>query len=325
MTQDIKSFVQNCEVCAKVKYNQRPLKGQLTTRPLQSPWAQLSVDTAVSQTRSKRGNSNLIVVQDLYTKYIELFPVRHRTGKSVVKTLETIFDRWGTPRSIITDNGTEYINKDVRAFLLARGVKHVTTPLSHPQSNPVERVNRTIKPMISAFINENHREWDENLSKIQLAYNTVPHSGSRVSPFLLNHGREAVVKHVTKLPETIDNPTIKDSIDEWTARMSKIDDFRHKIENQIKKNSDKRLAKINSNRVESVEIKVGTEVYYSSKKLSNKAEAYSSKLAHKFTGPAFVHRVCGPVTVELTDERGKVVGKYSISDLKIPRRTLRVK
>ena len=123
----------------------------------------------------------------------------------------------------------------------------------------------------------------------------------------------------------MDNPTIKDSIDEWTARMNKIDEFRHKVEKKIKKNSDKRLAKINSDRVESVGIKVGTEIYYPSKKLSNKPEAYFSKLTHKFTGPAFVHRVCGPVTVELTDERGKIVGKYSISDLKIPRRTLRVK
>ena len=69
-----------------------------TTRPLQSPWAQLSTGTVVSQTRSKRGNSNLIAVQDLYTKYIESFPVRHRTGKSLVKALETIFDLWGDPK-----------------------------------------------------------------------------------------------------------------------------------------------------------------------------------------------------------------------------------
>ena len=77
-----------------------------------------------------------------------------------------------------------------------------------------------------------------------------------------------MVKHITSLPETIDNPTIKDSIDEWTARMSKIDKFRHNVENQIKKNSNKRFAKINSDRVESVEIRVETLVYYPSKKLS---------------------------------------------------------
>ena len=164
MTQDIKSFVENCEVCTKVKYNQRTTDYQartITLGPIICSHRRLSI-------RSKRRNSNLIFV---------------------VKTLETIFDRWGTPRSIITDNGTEYINKDVRALLLARGVKHITTPLSHPHSNLVKCVNRTIKPMISAFINENHREWDKNLSKIQLAYSTVPHSGSRVSPFFLNRGR----------------------------------------------------------------------------------------------------------------------------------------
>lgn len=157
------------------------------TRPLQRPWAQLSVDTVVSQTRTNKGNSNVVVVQDLYTKYIELFSIRHRTGKLIVKALDAIFDRWGTPRSIISDNGLEYMNKDVKAFLLVRGVEHITTPLDHPQTNPVERVNRTIKPMIFAFINEKHNEWDENLSKIQFAYNTVPHAGSRISPFHLNH------------------------------------------------------------------------------------------------------------------------------------------
>ena len=101
--------------------------------------------------------------------------------------------------------------------------------------------------------------------------------------------------------------------------------FRHKFENQIKKNWDKRLAKINLDRIESVEIRVGAEVYYPSKKLGNKAEAYSSKLTHRFMEPVFVHRVCRPVTVELTDKASKIVGKYSIYDLKIPRRTLRAK
>ena len=37
MTQDVKSIVEDCETCAKVKYNQKPLEGQWTTKPLQSP------------------------------------------------------------------------------------------------------------------------------------------------------------------------------------------------------------------------------------------------------------------------------------------------
>lgn len=227
------------------------------SRPLQQPWAQLSIDTVVTQTRSKKGNTDLIVIQDLYTKYIELFPVRNRTGKTVVKVLDTTFDRWGTPKSIITDNGTEYLNKVVSSRLSVRGVEHITTPLAHPQANPVERANRTIKPMIAAFIG-NHNEWDKYLSKIQFAYNTVPHAGTRVSPFFLNHGREARVKHESN-SISIDNKNYEsDSIQYWVERISKIDEFRHTVENQIKKYSNKRLDKLNSNTTRSVEIKVGT-------------------------------------------------------------------
>lgn len=325
MSQDVKTCVQNCEICTKVKYNQNPLKGSLMTRPLQQPWAQLSIDTVVSQTRTKKGNSNVVVVQDLYTKYIELFPIRHRTGKLIAKVLDTVFDRWGTPRSIISDNGLEYVNKDVKALLLARGVDHITTPLGHPQANPVERVNRTIKPMISAFINDKHNEWDENLSKIQFAYNTVPHAGSRISPFYLNHGREALAKRAITPSENKSQLVSDDSVDCWVKRISKIDEFRHKVENRLKIYSDKRLARVNSDKTKSVEISVGTEVYYPTKKLSNKAEGYSSKLAHRYSEPAIVKRIVGPMIVELTDQSGKNIGKYYVTDLKIPRRSLRIK
>uniref|UniRef100_A0A6V7HLC1 RNA-directed DNA polymerase n=1 Tax=Bracon brevicornis TaxID=1563983 RepID=A0A6V7HLC1_9HYME len=208
MTKDVKKYVKECEVCSKVKYNQKPIKGPLMRRPLQQPWSQISVDTVVSQTRTKKGNTCIIVVQDLYTKYIELFPLKNRMETKVVGVLDSIFDRWGTPKSIITDNGTEYINKDVKAFLIARGAEHITTPLSHPQSNPVERVNRAIKPMIASFITEKQNEWDLNSPKIQFAYNSVPHSGSRISPFYLNHGREATARYIPKPVDTSD-PSIK--------------------------------------------------------------------------------------------------------------------
>ena len=69
--------------------------------------------------------------------------------------------------------------------------------------------------MISAFINEDHREWDQNLSKIQLAHSTVPNSGSKILPFFLNHGRESVVMHIAKFLDNVDNFTIKNSIDEF--------------------------------------------------------------------------------------------------------------
>lgn len=322
MTQDVKSYVEDCETCLKVKYNQNPIKGPPRTRPLLQPWSQLSIDTVVSQTRTKKGNTNVLVVLDLYTKFIELFPMRQRTGKNVVKALDILFDRWGAPKSVLTDNGTEYLNKDVKALLEARGIEHSTTPLNHPQANPVERVNRTIKPMIAAFIKDNHNEWDEHLTKLQFAYNTVPHAGSRVSPFYLNHGREAAFKNIRK-PGDDSVQAFDESVEHWVKRLSKIDEFRHQIESRMKDYANKTLAKSKNNKQTSIEIKVGTEVYYPNKKLSNKAEGYSAKFAHRFVGPVYVKRLLGPMVVELADNKDKIVGKYYVTDLKIPRRSLR--
>lgn len=99
--------------------------------------------------------------------------------------------------------------------------------------------------------------------------------------------------------------------------------MRHNVENRIKSCSDKRLARANSNKVKQFEIKIGTEVYYPNKKLSSKAEGYASKLAHRYVGPAIVKRIIGPMIAELVDKTDRIVGKYYVTDLKIPRRSLR--
>lgn len=324
MSQDVKSYLEDCEVCIKVKNNQHPLKGPLVTRPLQSPWAQLAIDIADMSIRSKRGNLHIVVVQDVYTKYIELVPVRNKRGETIVKVLDAVFDRWGVPRSMVSDNGLEYTNKDVKSLLTARGVKHITTPLAHPQANPVEHVNRTIKPMIAAFLKDEQNEWDKYLSKFQLAYNTVPHAGSRISPFYLNHGREAMTRHENKTDDSM-QPFTEDAVDDWVRRIDKIDELRHAIEVRLKNYAEKRLAKLNPNKTKQVALKVGMEMYYPNKKLSNKAEGYNAKLAHRYVGPAMIKRVLGPMTVELADRNDKIIGKYYATDLKIPRRSLRTK
>lgn len=85
------------------------------------------------------------------------------------------------PRVLLTDNGTECINRELKAFARERGIAHTTVPPYHPQANPVERVNRVIKTMITAFLEENHREWDEHIAEFRFAYNTAYHTSLRTT------------------------------------------------------------------------------------------------------------------------------------------------
>ena len=72
-----------------------------------------------------------------------------------------------------SDNVTEFKNKALDKFLEERGVTHTTIPPYHAQANSVKRVDRTIKTMITSFLQDNHCDWDSHVPELTYAYNTV--------------------------------------------------------------------------------------------------------------------------------------------------------
>ena len=60
----------------------------------------------------------------------------------------------------LTENGTEFKNKEMQSFLNEAGIEHVITPTYHPQANPVERINRTVKTKIRGYLSNIHKDWD---------------------------------------------------------------------------------------------------------------------------------------------------------------------
>lgn len=79
-----------------------------------------------------------------------------------------------------------FINRTLQSFAAEHRITHITVPPYHPQANPVKRVNRVLKTMIVAFLERDHREWNEHLRNFRFAYNTAHHSSIGISPALLN-------------------------------------------------------------------------------------------------------------------------------------------
>lgn len=154
-------------------------------RVVEGSWTVIAADIMGPFPKSKVSFAYILVVQDLFTKWIECFALRAANGKNICDALEEVVLRWGTPKFLLTDNGTEFINRTLQAFATERGITHTTVPPYHPQANPVERVNRILKTMIVVFLGRDHREWD-----FRFAYNTAHRSSIGTSPALLNLGRE---------------------------------------------------------------------------------------------------------------------------------------
>lgn len=81
---------------------------------------------------------------------------------------------------MLTDNGTELVNGTLKSLVQEYNIYHITTPPYHPETNPVERVNRILKTMIVSYIDKDHRFWDQCLDEFRSAYNTAYHSSDKV-------------------------------------------------------------------------------------------------------------------------------------------------
>jgi len=151
MFQDITRYVRQCPSCLayKATTTTKPA-GTLHTAPVDRPWQQVTLDLVGPLPRSSRSCTWLLVIQDRFTKWVELKPLRRATATAVTQAiLEHVIYRHGFPDLIISDNGIQLKSTQLTTTLQALAIQHRTTPAYAPHCNPVERTNRTMKTMIA--------------------------------------------------------------------------------------------------------------------------------------------------------------------------------
>ena len=78
-------------------------------------------------------NLYILLAVDYVSKWVEAIPTSTNDAKVVAQFLRShIFSRFGTPRALITDNGTHFCNKVIDKVLHKYGVRHRTSLAYHP-------------------------------------------------------------------------------------------------------------------------------------------------------------------------------------------------
>lgn len=100
---------------------------------------------------------------------------------------------FSAPKTILTDQGQNFISELITKFDEAFKIKHIKTTNFHPRSNgSLERTHTVVKDLIYTSLRDNDdKEWDEILNVICLGYNTALHVGTEFIPFELTFGRKA--------------------------------------------------------------------------------------------------------------------------------------
>ena len=259
-------------------------------RAVTEPWEVVAADIVGPLPRSKSENEYLLVMQDLFTKWIEVKPLRRATGPKIVEALDDmIINRWGTPDAILTDNGTEFLNVSLKDLAQGRNITLQTTPIYCPRANPSERVNRVLKTMISCFVGSDHRDWDKHLADFRFAYNTAYHEALQATPAFLNLGRE--LKARNRLRRRVESGANESSPCEppenWKARMENVAGLRRLIALNLGAAREKQKHYYNL-RHRPAEFEAGQLVLMRNHTLSSAAKRFAAKLAEKFSGPCRV-------------------------------------
>ena len=141
-----------------------------------------------------RGYIWILVTTKYFTKWAEAVPLRKATGGAVANFIkENIIVRFGVPHRIISDNGTPFVNSDVRRMLEFYQVKHHRLSSYYPQGNgQAEVTNKTLIKIISKMSQEYTGGWAMHLPDALWAYKKSPKLAIGFSPFSLVYGTEVV-------------------------------------------------------------------------------------------------------------------------------------
>ncbi|KAH9649073.1 hypothetical protein KPL70_025843 [Citrus sinensis] len=137
------------------------------------------------------GNLYILVAVDCVSKWVEAAALLINDARVVVNFLQKrIFSRFGTPRAIISDEGTHFCNKVFAAAMVKYGVKHKIAITYHLQSNGQAKVsNKEIKKILKKMVNPSRKDWSLHLHDSLWAYRIAYKTPLGMSPNRIVYGK----------------------------------------------------------------------------------------------------------------------------------------
>jgi hypothetical protein len=143
-----------------------------------------------------QGNLKYVVVAvEYFSKWIEAKPLATITSATVQKFFwQNIVYRFGVPKAITVDNGTQFDPETFKTFCDQIGTKIHFASVRHPESNRlVERANEIIiTGIMKSIFNLPKRKWLDELVKVVWNHKAIVSRLTSFTPFKLLFGDEAI-------------------------------------------------------------------------------------------------------------------------------------
>lgn len=190
---DVIAYCRSCGACQRAgKSCHAPPPVPLNPLPIFSePFTRVMVDCVGPLPKTKKGYEYLLTILDMSTRFPEAVPLRNIRARTVIDALIQFFTRYGLPREVQSDRGTNFTSTVFQAVMNELGIEQVTSSAYHPQSQgAIERFHRTLKDMVRAYSDQFPSEWDAAMPFLMFAVRDTVNESTGFTPFELVYGHE---------------------------------------------------------------------------------------------------------------------------------------
>ena len=149
MWTDIKKMCKSCEVCQKFSGKKLHKEGPLKSVIIKNTLELMGIDLIGPLPETARGNKYILTTMDYFRRWPDGVCISSKHDDMVARGFIESCCRYGFPKRIVSDQGTEFMNKLLDEVCRILIIDRSFSTVYHPQSNGlVERLNKTLKEII---------------------------------------------------------------------------------------------------------------------------------------------------------------------------------
>jgi hypothetical protein len=195
MMGDCFRYFRGCEVCQR--FGDIQLAPASSMHPIVKPWpfrgCGLDFVREIHPS-SPKGHHFVLVATDYFTKWTEAVPLRNMTHKDVIVfMMKHIIHHFGLPQTLTTDQEW-HSSRQFKEFAESLKIKVLNSSSYYAQANgQAESSNKILIKLIKKKVEEYPRRLHEVLSEALWAHRVSRHVATKVTPFELVFGKEAIL------------------------------------------------------------------------------------------------------------------------------------
>ena len=196
MYNDVNIYVKTCDPCQRGKRIFHSKRAPLHSLKIEGVFERVHLDILGPLKQTKDKARYVLIIVDSFSGWMEAPVLVDQSAMTVAKTFYNEFiTRYGAPRSIVTDRGSNFMSQLVQELCKLFDIKRHHTSSYHPQTNASsQKTIGTLSQALRAYVQADQENWAELIPSILmgLRFQTKPQT-SGFSPFEIVFGRKPVI------------------------------------------------------------------------------------------------------------------------------------